>query len=261
MTCTSKSFLTAPIPRRRCRRYDDGLLTTMQRQGWDSHLSTDMAVGATPGDRGVKLLVDDQRTAKATSKQRPGRLLPEGEDGRDITIKRLQAQLTEMAQILVDNKLIKPPRMDEGEPSMEKSGGVRDLPSRTHKDKRHESHVDLESQGDVDLWHRWFDKLPIRSIQSFHQLTKLFMARFVKNTKASKGINSLLTLRKGKNESIRNYSKCYWKTYNEIEKYFEELAVASYKLGLTPRERIWENLLLNPPTDLQDLMSRVKMFT
>ena len=59
------------------------------------------------------------------------------------------------------------------------------------------------------------------------------------NMKAPKGVGSLLTLRKGKNESIRNYNKQYWKTYNEIKECSEELAVASYKLRLTPWERLW----------------------
>ncbi|GFY80906.1 hypothetical protein Acr_01g0007150 [Actinidia rufa] len=45
--------------------------------------------------------------AKVTSKQRPGQLLSEGDDSRDITIKRLQAQLAEMAQIMIDNRLMK----------------------------------------------------------------------------------------------------------------------------------------------------------
>ena len=72
--------------------------------------------------------------------------------------------------------------------------------------------------------------------------------------------SSLLTLKQGKNKSIHNYNKCYWKTYNKIEECLEELVVASYKLRLTPRERIWENLALNSPTDLRDLMSCVKMF-
>ena len=48
--------------------------------------------------------------------------------------------------------------------------------------------------------------------------------------------------------------------YKEIEECSKELAVASYKLGLTLGERLWENLMLNPPTDLQDLMSRVEIF-
>ena len=62
-------------------------------------------------------------------------------------------------------------------------------------------------------------------------------------------------LSKGKNKSIRNYNKRYWNTYNEIEECFEELEEGSYKLGLTPGERLWENLKLNPPTDLRNLMS------
>ena len=64
------------------------------------------------------------------------------------------------------------------------------------------------------------------------------MARFIINTKMPKGIGSLLTLRKGENKSIRNYRKCYWEIYNEIEECFEELAVASYKLGHTLGEKL-----------------------
>ena len=43
----------------------------------------------------------------AISRKRPGQLLPKGRDSWDITIKRLQAQVAEMTQILVDNKLMK----------------------------------------------------------------------------------------------------------------------------------------------------------
>ncbi|GFY88833.1 hypothetical protein Acr_06g0007730 [Actinidia rufa] len=238
-------------------------------------------VPKTLGDRGAKLLADAQMMAKATSKQRPSRLLSEGEDDWDITIKRLQAQLAKMAHILVDNRLMKPPRIDEGEPSKGKFGGIRDPPHGTRREKRHESRIDLESQGDsrsmesskrsaslrqayqvkkmMALWNhmdalmcrvfpsslgdlrlKWFDKLPIVSIESFHQLTESFVAQFVINTKAPKGVRSHLTLRKGKNESIRNYNKRYWKTYNKIEECSKELALASYKLKQTPRESFWE---------------------
>ena len=91
--------------------------------------------------------------------------------------------------------------------------------------------VFLSSLGDLGL--KWFDKMVATLIEKFHQLTESFVARFIINMKALKGVGSLLTLRKCKNEMIRNYRKQYWKTYNEIEKYSEELAVASYKLGLT----------------------------
>ena len=65
--------------------------------------------------------------------------------------------------------------------------------------------VFLSSLGDLGL--KWFDKLPARSIENFHQLTESFVAQFIINMKAPKGIGSLLMLRKGKNESIRSYSK------------------------------------------------------
>ena len=100
------------------------------------------------------------------------------------------------------------------------------------------------SLGDLRL--KWVDKLPADSIENFHHLTKLFVALFIINTKAPKCVESLLTLRKGKNESIRNYSKRYWKTYNEIEECSKKLAMASYKLRLTPKEKLWENLMLDP---------------
>ncbi|GFZ02162.1 hypothetical protein Acr_15g0007710 [Actinidia rufa] len=57
------------------------------------------------------------------------------------------------------------------------------------------------------------------------------------NTKAPKAIGSLLMLKKGRNELIKNYSKRYWKTYNEIEECSEEMVVASYKLGLVLGDR------------------------
>ncbi|GFZ01023.1 hypothetical protein Acr_14g0006580 [Actinidia rufa] len=47
---------------------------------------------------------------------------------------------------------------------------------------------------------------------------------------------------------------------NRIEDCSKELAIASYKLGLALGERLWENLTLDPPINLQDLMFRVEMF-
>ncbi|GFZ04896.1 hypothetical protein Acr_17g0004680 [Actinidia rufa] len=115
----------------------------------------------------------------------------------------------------------------------------------------HRSHVSHVRQM-MALWNH-MDALMCR-------LTESFVARFVINTKAPKAVSSLLTLKKGRNESIRNYSKRYWETYNEIEECSEEMAVASYKLGLSQGDRLWENLTLDPPIGLRDLMSRVEMF-
>ncbi|GFZ14402.1 hypothetical protein Acr_24g0005920 [Actinidia rufa] len=322
-------------------------------------------VPRTPGDRGGKLLADAQRAVKATSKQRLGQLPPGGRDDRDVTIGQLQAQLTQMAQILVDNRLMGPIQADNLQSSKARSEGAGGPPmgtqrerqpgvqpkrerhddnrtevsskrkSSTHRSRRDEDLRDaLNAKRNqvVDLRQKLNSRseasaarsvMPVESTarpvalirrgvnlefqtpfsqeiegldppEKFvpprftlydgksdprshsgqsraemvrqitarvdRELTESFVARFVINTKAPKTVGSLLMLKKGKNESIRNYNKRYWETYNEIEKCSEEMAVASYKLGLAPRDRLWENLT-RPPTGLRDLMSWVEMFT
>ena len=121
---------------------DDGCSRSHSTRGEPPH------VPRTLGDRGTKLLANAKRTASAASKQKPVRLLPKGEDCRDITIKRLQAQLATVTQIMKDNRLMKPPQIDGGELSRARSTGQRDLPRGSRKESRYESHVNLESQGD-----------------------------------------------------------------------------------------------------------------
>ncbi|GFS35828.1 cyclin B2;1 [Actinidia rufa] len=127
------------------------------------------------GTGGGKLLVDAQRVAKATSKQMP------------------------------DNRLMGPVHADSIQSSRARSGGEGALPMRTQKER-----VFPSSLGNLGL--KWFDRLPPGSIESFYQLTESFVARFVINTKAPKAVGSLLTLKKGRNESIRSYSERYWET-------------------------------------------------
>ena len=91
--------------------------------------------------------------AKAASKHRSGWLLPEGEDCWDLTIKRLQVHLAEMTQIMVENRLMKSPLVDGEGLSRARFGVLRNPLREPRKKKRHESHVDLESQGDSEGVH------------------------------------------------------------------------------------------------------------
>ncbi|GFS33068.1 hypothetical protein Acr_00g0026150 [Actinidia rufa] len=101
-----------------------------------------------------------------------------------------------------------------------------------------------------DLRMKCFNKLPTTSIKSFLQIFELFMARFVINTKAPKGVSSLMALCKGKNETLHNYNKWYWEFYNKIEECSKELVMISYKLRPTTIKKLWEDLTLNAPVDL-----------
>ncbi|GFY87332.1 peptidase family M48 family protein [Actinidia rufa] len=87
-------------------------------------------------------------TTRAASGQNPGRLPPGGGDDRDITIQRLQTQLTGMTQILVDNKLMKPAQAVEARPFEDTTKGP-NPPSRAGRNGRQRrSRISLDSQND-----------------------------------------------------------------------------------------------------------------
>ena len=67
-----------------------------------------------------------------------------------------------------------------------------------------------------DLGIRWFKRIPASSIGDFIELFESFVDQFIINTKASNGVSSLLSIRKGSNKSLKNYNKRYWELYNEI---------------------------------------------
>ena len=102
----------------------------------------------TLGDRRAKLLVDAQRAAKVAFRQKLGWLLPEKGVRRDITIKCLQTQLLEMAQILVDNKLMKPTQVVEDGSSTDRTKGLNLPPRESQNKKQHRPHVSLDNRSD-----------------------------------------------------------------------------------------------------------------
>ena len=60
------------------------------------------------------------------------------------------------------------------------------------------------SLGDVAL--RWFAKLPPAEIDSFRELAELFTAMFITNSRIERGPEALTSLRKKKDETLREYS-------------------------------------------------------
>ncbi|GFZ19863.1 hypothetical protein Acr_28g0005680 [Actinidia rufa] len=167
-----------------------------------------------------------RRRLWASSGKRPG---VSGEDSIDAAIRRMQAKVKEMRQVLMANNL------------------KNAYPQRPY----------LSSK--VTSGYSCSRNFLLGQLKSFLQFSELFVAQFIIKTKAPKVVSSLLTLCKGKNVMLRNYSKRYWELYNEIKGCSEELAVINYKLRLTPREKFYDDLALNPPIDLRNLMSQVEM--
>ncbi|GFZ09224.1 hypothetical protein Acr_20g0010320 [Actinidia rufa] len=234
------------------------------------------------------------------------------EDSQDITIKCLQTQLAKMAQIFVDNRLMKPIQVAKGGPSEDMSKRSNLSPRRGHSQAelilvwifRETLNAKRNQEGDLRA------KLNNRiAAASDKVITVELVARTTRPeprepipryqtpfSRDIEGMDSPKNLRRrgshctigsqtndGPLESLgrTNVSSVPIElTGSQVEIVqlaprginwelsparrgicsSEELAVASYKLGLTLRERLWEDLTLSPPADLRDLMSRVEMF-
>ncbi|KAH7841550.1 hypothetical protein Vadar_031385 [Vaccinium darrowii] len=78
----------------------------------------------------------------------------------------------------------------------------------------------------------WYHKLPEGSILCWAQLAEEFTARFLTSRTAPKTFDALTSMRQRDDETLRQYSKRYWETFNEIENCSEEYALATFKTSL-----------------------------
>ena len=114
------------------------------------------------------------------------------------------------------------------------------------------------SLGEVAL--RWFNQLERGSIGSWSQMAEVFVGRFITNSRRSRGLDTLMVIRLGTNESLKDYSARFWETYNDIDGCAEDTALQAFKLGLPPSTGLRQSLTKRPPTILKKLMDRVEWF-
>ena len=65
-------------------------------------------------------------------------------------------------------------------------------------------------------------------------MAEVFVGRFITNSWRSRGLDRLIVIRLGINESLKDYSARFWETYNDIDGCAEDTALQAFKLGLPP---------------------------
>ena len=75
------------------------------------------------------------------------------------------------------------------------------------------------------------------------------------NSRRPKGMDSLMTMKLGDNESIKNYSARFLETYNDIDGCGEDVAVRTFKLGLPIDSGLRQSLTKRPPSNMKKLMA------
>ena len=107
---------------------------------------------------------------------------------------------------------------------------------------------------------RWFDALKEGSIRSFEELTKAFGARFITCNRVSKSVDSLLSMAMREGETLKTYSVRYWEMYNEVDGDFEDVAMRTFKVGLSTEHELRKSLTMKSALNMCQLIDRIDKY-
>ncbi|XP_038719951.1 uncharacterized protein LOC120012580 [Tripterygium wilfordii] len=107
---------------------------------------------------------------------------------------------------------------------------------------------------------KWFHQLPENSVSSWRELTRIFVARFIANSRDPATLDTLFALHMRRGESLRTYAVKYSDTYADIEDCDERIAVATFRLGLPRDYKLRESLTMAPPKNMAALQDRIKQY-
>ena len=107
---------------------------------------------------------------------------------------------------------------------------------------------------------RWFDGLRVGSINSFKGLTQAFGSHFITCNRVPRPLDSLLSLSMRKGETLKTYSDRYWEMFNEIDGDFDDVAISTFKVGLSIEHCLRKSLTGKPVTSVRQLMDRIDKY-
>ena len=102
---------------------------------------------------------------------------------------------------------------------------------------------------------KWFDGLGADSISSFKVLTQAFDSHFIMCSRVLWPLNSLLSMSMREGETVKAYSDRYWEMFNEINGDFDDVAISTFKVGLSTEHDLRKSLtgkLVNSVCQLMD---------
>ena len=91
-------------------------------------------------------------------------------------------------------------------------------------------------------------------------MAEAFVARFITNSRKTKEMDALLTIKLQSNETIKEYSTRFWETYNDIDGCDEEVAIRTFKLGLPLDTGLRQSLTKLPAPTVAKIMHRIDQF-
>ena len=104
---------------------------------------------------------------------------------------------------------------------------------------------------------RWFDGLDEGLISFFEELTRAFGAHFITCSRVSCPLDSLLSIVMREGETLKTYSDKYWEIFNEVDGDFEDMAIRTFKVGLSTKHDLRKSLTMKLVRSMCQLMDRI----
>ena len=78
----------------------------------------------------------------------------------------------------------------------------------------------------------WFSKIPLNSVNSFEELSKLFVNNFIGGQRHKRFSSSMLTIEQGENESLRSFITHFNKEALSVDEVDDKLLLAAFHNGV-----------------------------
>jgi hypothetical protein len=105
----------------------------------------------------------------------------------------------------------------------------------------------------------WFNQLETGSIDTFAQLSRVFIDNFIGGRRSARPANYLLNIRQREGESLRSYVQRFNKEAVQIDKPNEYVALTAFNAGLRKGDFLFQ-LCKDPPKSMSELMYEAQKF-
>jgi len=78
----------------------------------------------------------------------------------------------------------------------------------------------------------WFSKIPLNTVSSFEELSKLFVNNFIRGQRRKRSSSSLLTIEQGENEGLRSFITRFNREALTVDEMDDKLLLAAFHNGV-----------------------------
>ena len=99
----------------------------------------------------------------------------------------------------------------------------------------------------------WFHKLPRGSINTFGELWAAFVSQYLCSVRKKGNINSLQSILKREDESIRDFTRRFRQAVQQIDVYSMDAVLQNIRRSFGPTTPFFQSLSLDPPATMEEL--------